>query len=98
MTPKKGLKYGMLVSGCLFFVILIGVLVVGIISYDGHCISFEPPVRPCNLLEFLLPYTLLLIVFSMIGKPILFFALLAILFAFPVIGYVIGKRKSDLET
>jgi len=97
MTPKKGLKFGMIASGCLFFVILMGALVVGIRSYDGHCISFEPPVRPCNILEYLLPYTLLLIVYSMIGKPILFFTLLAILLAFPLIGYLIGKRKFDLE-
>jgi hypothetical protein len=97
MTTRKGLKYGMIASGCLLFVILMGVLIVGIRSYDGHCISFEPPVRPCNLLEYLLPYTLLLIVFSIVGKPILFFSIMAILLAFPFIGYLIGKRKFDVR-
>ena len=97
MTPKRGLKRGLLISGILLILILIGVLWVGISSYDGYCISFEPPKEPCSLLEYLLPYTLLLIVFSAIGKPMICLSVFVVLLAFPIIGYVVGKRRSMRE-
>ena len=95
MTPKKGLKVGLLISGILALLIFAGILIVGIRSYDGHCISFEPPKRPCSILEFLFPYLLLLVVFSIIGKPVLAIIALIIVVAPPAIGYLVGKRKSS---
>lgn len=97
MTPKKGFKSGLLVSGALFLLILAGILAIGISSYEGHCISFEPPERPCNLLEFLIPYVLLLVVFSIVGKPILLIIALIIVLLPPIIGYLIGRRKSSAK-
>jgi hypothetical protein len=97
MTPKRGLKRGLLVSGILLILILVGVLWFGVSSYDGYCISFEPPRRPCNLLEYLFPYTLLLIVFSAIGKPMICLSVFVVLLAFPIIGYVVGKRRFNRE-
>jgi len=96
MTPKKGFTIGLFVSGILVFLILVGILIVGLSSYEGHCISFEPPERPCNVIEFLIPYLLLLIVYSIIEKPILFLILLILILMPPVIGYLIGKRKSSV--
>jgi hypothetical protein len=97
MTPKKGFKVGLLVSGILALLILVGILIVGLSSYEGHCISFEPPERPCNILEFLVPYLLLLIVYSIIGRPILAVSVFVIILTPPVIGYLIGKTKSRAE-
>jgi len=97
MTPKKGLKVGLLISGILALLILIGILIVGLSLYDGYCISFEPPKRPCSILEFLFPYLLLLIVFSIIGKPVLAIIVVFIVVVPPVIGYIIGRRKSGPE-
>ena len=94
MTPKNGFRTGLLVSGILALLILVGILVVGLSSYEGHCISFEPPERPCTILEFLPPYLLLLIVYSIVGRPIWGVIVFVIIISPPVIGYLIGKRKS----
>ena len=97
MSQKQGLKNGLIISGALVLLILAGVTAYGVISYDGYCISFEPPKRPCGLLEFLLPYILLFIVFSLIGKPILAIIFLIIILTPPIIGYIVGRRRSGAE-
>lgn len=95
MAPKQGIKSGLLISGILLGLILLGIVIYGVISYDGYCISFEPPKRECTLFEFLLPYLLLLVVYSLVGKPVLTLILISIIFIPPVIGYLQGKRKSN---
>jgi hypothetical protein len=97
MSPKQGLKNGLLISGALILLILAVVIAYGVISYDGYCISFEPPKRPCGIFEFLFPYILLLIVFSLIGKPILAIIFLFIVLTPPIIGYIVGRRRSGAE-
>jgi hypothetical protein len=97
MLPKQGLKRGLLISGALALLILAGVIAVGGSSYDGYCISFEPPKRPCGIFEFLVPYILLLIVFSIIGKPILAITFFFIIVAPPIIGYLVGRRNAGSE-
>jgi hypothetical protein len=97
MSPKKGLRVGLLISGVLVLLILAGIIMTGVRSYDGYCISFEPPKRPCGILEFLFPYLLLLIVFSVIGKPVLAIIFLIIVVTPPIIGYVFGRRKTSTE-
>lgn len=97
MTPKKGFRVGLIGSGILVLLILVGILIFGLSSYDGHCISFEPPERPCTFLEFLPAYLFLLILYSMIGKPVLALNVILILLVPPVIGYLIGKGKSRAE-
>jgi hypothetical protein len=94
MSPKRSLKIGFVVSGVLALLILAGFIVVGILAYDGHCVSFEPPKRPCGFFQFLIPYLLILIVFSAIGKPILAFGLLLTLAAPPIAGYLMDRRRS----
>lgn len=44
-----------------------------------------------------IPYVLLLVVFSIVGKPILLIIALILLLAPPIIGYLIGRRKSKAE-
>ena len=97
MTPKKGFKSGLIVSGILLLLFLLGILIVGIVSYEGHCISFEPPERECTIFEFLYPYLLLLVVYSVVGKPILALIFFSILLTPPVIGYYLGNRKSKAD-
>jgi hypothetical protein len=94
MSPNRGLKIGLIASGALALVVLAGVIVVGIQSYDGYCVSFEPPKRPCGLLQFLIPYLLLLIVFSLFGKPILAIIFLLMIAAPPFVGYWIGRTRA----
>jgi hypothetical protein len=94
MSPKRGLKIGLIASGALALMILAGVIIVGIQSYDGYCVSFEPPKRPCGLLHFLMPYLLFLIVFSVIGRPVLAIMFLLIVAALPIAGYLLGRRRS----
>jgi len=97
MASSKAFKVGLLISGSLIMIILVGTLVVGISSYEGHCISFEPPERPCTLLEFLFPYLLLWIVFSIVEKPILTFLVLDFILAPTIIGYLLGRKESQGE-
>jgi hypothetical protein len=92
-TPKNGFRTGMRASVFLLLLIFVGILLVGITSYDGHCISFEPPQRECNIFEFLFPYVLIFIVFSVISKPMLFLIILITLIALPIVGYMIGKKN-----
>jgi hypothetical protein len=94
MSPKQGMKIGLLISGALALLILAGLIVFGVSSYDGYCISFEPPKRPCGILEFLIPYLLLLVVFSVIGKPILAIIFFFVIVTPPLIGYIVGRRNA----
>ena len=94
MTAKKGLKSGLIVSGIFLDLIFLGILIYGLTAYDGHCISFEPPERTCTVLEFLLPYLLFLVVYSLVGKPILAVILFLIIFVPPLVGCLQDKRKS----
>jgi hypothetical protein len=94
MSSKQGFKVGVLISGILALIIISGILIAGIRSYDGYCVSFEPPKRPCGILEFLLPYLLLWIVFSVIGRPILAIGFFFIVVAPPMLGYMICRSKS----
>jgi hypothetical protein len=94
MSSKQGFKVGVLISGILALMIISGILIAGVRSYDGYCVSFEPPKRPCGILEFLLPYLLLWIVFSVIGRPILAIGFFIIVVAPPMLGYMICRRKS----
>jgi hypothetical protein len=98
MSPKQGLKTGLLISGALVLLILAGVIAFGVSSYDGYCISFEPPKRPCSILEFLFPYILLLIVFSILGRPILAIIFLLVIVTPPIIGYIVGRMRAGSET
>ncbi len=97
MTPKKGFRSGLIVSGIFLLLFFLGILIVGIISYDGYCISFEPPQRECNIFEFLYPYLLLLVVYSVVGRPILALIFFSILLPPPVIGFSLGYRKSKAD-
>jgi hypothetical protein len=93
MTRKQGLKTGLVVSGILLGLIFLGILIYGLTSYEGYCISFEPPKRECNILEFIFPYLLLLAVYSVFGKPVLALILVLIILIPPMVGYLLGKRK-----
>ena len=95
MSPKKGLRTGILLSGVVVFSILAVVLVGGIRAYDGNCLSFEPPNRPCGLLEFLVPYTLLVAGFSAFDKPFLSLGLILLIVGAPLVGFIVGKRRSN---
>jgi hypothetical protein len=97
METKRGFKNGLLVSGFLVFLLLAGILFVGLQAYEGHCLSFEPPERPCSLLEFLYPYLLLLILYSIMGRPIISICIFVIILAPPLIGRLLGKRSSKPE-
>lgn len=91
----SGLKTGVKALLALLLLTVAGVAAVGVRSYDGHCISFEPPKRPCSLIEFLIPYTLTLAMFSLIGKPIRFLSLTLILLAPLLIGYLFSSRSGN---
>jgi hypothetical protein len=98
MADRKWARLGVLISGVLFFCLLMVVVLVGITSYQGYCISFEPPPESCTLMEFLLPYLFLLIVFWLFGKPVLSLAILAFILAPSIIGWLLEKRHPEKES
>jgi len=97
MTPKKGFKVGLLVSCVLALLVILGILIFGLISYEGYCISFEPPERQCTFSEFLPGYLFLIILYSIIGKPVFALVFALIIFSPSIIGYLIVNRKSRAE-
>ena len=97
MTPKNGLKVGLVISFALTLVILLGIVIVGLSSYDGYCISFEPPARPCDILEYIFPYLVLRVFFSIVIWPIKSSFIYIIILSPPIIGYLLGKRNSIPE-
>jgi len=97
MTPRKGFRVGLLISGTLVFLILMVAVYIGLSSYDGYCIYFEPPKRPCTMWEFLLPYLFLLILYWIFGKPIWTIIIFILLLAPPLIGFFLGRKKTKAE-
>jgi len=97
MNFRKSLKVGLIVSGILILLLFSGILIFGLISYEGYCISFEPPERQCTFFEFLPAYLFLVILYSIIGKPVFALVFVIIILTPSIIGYLIGKRKSRAE-
>jgi len=93
MNLKKEYKTGCLISGILILLLVIGILIVGVRAYEGHCLAFEPPERPCSLLQFLYPYLVLLVVYSIIGRPILAILVFLIILAPALIGFLLSRRS-----
>lgn len=93
---KIGFRYGLLASACLLGLVLLAALVVAFQSYDGRCISFEPPPTDCTLLEYLPGYAFLLLIYWAFGRPLLSIACLALLLLLPLGGYLLGRRASPL--
>jgi hypothetical protein len=92
MTPRRGFEIGVLASASLLSLGVVIALAIGASAYDGHCISFEPPKEPCTLLQYLVPYMLLLAVYSIAGRPIWSILALLVLLALPAVGYLVGRR------
>jgi hypothetical protein len=92
------LKVGMFISLGILLLTLLVVLWVGVRSYDGHCMSFEPPRRPCTLLQFLIPYVLVLVLFSAVGKPMLTLVVLVAVIVPPIGGYLVDRRRLNSTT
>jgi hypothetical protein len=76
----------------IILVLLGAFLVYSVRSYDGTCPSFEPPSRSCSFIQFLLPAFFLVVLFILVTKPLLSFSILLLIFALPVIGFVLGRR------
>jgi hypothetical protein len=93
MTPHKGLKRGLLGSAIVIALILVAFLVVSIASYDGHCVSFEPPKRPCSLIAYLYPSFILFVFYTAIGRPFLFLSVLLVVLILPLVGFLVDKRR-----
>ena len=93
MIARKGLRLGLLASCLLFLGILAIPLVLGITSYDGYCVSFEPPKRPCTFLEYLGPTFILTLLYLAFGRPLLSLFLVVALLALPLVGYFVDKRR-----
>jgi hypothetical protein len=98
MADRNRARLGFLISIFLFLCLLAAITLVGISGYEGNCISFEPPPEPCTLLEYLLPYLLLLVVFWIFGKPLLSLAILALILAPGITGWMLEKRRPDKES
>ncbi len=97
MKSGKGFKIGLIVSAILILLILGGSLTIGLRSYDGIFIPFEPPQQIYTFLEFVPPYLLLLIVYSIFGKLVLALLVFLIILSPSVIGYLAGEGKSGIE-
>ena len=93
MNARKGLRLGLLASCLLFLAILAIPLTICITSYDGHCVSFEPPKRPCTFLEYLGTAFILNLVYLAFGRPVLYVFLVAGMLALPLVGHIVDKRK-----
>jgi hypothetical protein len=93
MTSKKGFKIGLLISFVLLMVILLGFLIAGFRSYDGVCISVEPPEHPCTFIEYIIPYLMMRLFFPIIIWPIGSYLVAGLLLLLPFLGYLIGERN-----
>ena len=96
MKARKGFTFGCLSS------VLVAVAIVSIIlisnagSYEGECISFEPPARKCSFGEYLQQVVLLILIFSPFTDTFLFCSISLLLIILPILGWRIGK-KADLK-
>jgi hypothetical protein len=76
---------------CLLLAVAIA---IGVASFDGTCISFEPPTRSCTLLQFLIPYLLLLLVYWIVGRPMLALVIGLIILIAPLVGWFVSRSGS----
>lgn len=96
MKARKGFTFGCISS------VLVAVAIVSIIlityagSYEGECISFEPPAGKCSIGEYLLQVVLIILIFSPFTDTYLFCSISLVLLFLPILGWRIGK-KVDLK-
>jgi hypothetical protein len=73
-------------------------LSVSIASYEGNCVSFEPPTRPCALSEYLGSAFLLTLVYFAFGRPLLCIGLVVLILLLPLVGFLVGRRDGQPTT
>jgi ABC-type dipeptide/oligopeptide/nickel transport system permease subunit len=95
MYARKGLRSGLKISGAIIILILIVAVYIGLSSYDGYCISWEPPRRPCTLGEYFPAYIFLMIMFWIFGRPIWTILVFILLLAPPLTGYILGRKAKS---
>ena len=92
MSAKRGFALGCIGSLLLVTVIVSIILILNSASYQGECISFEPPAGDCSLFEYLLQVLVLVLISSPFTHTFLFFSLLAVILMLPILGIGIGRR------
>jgi hypothetical protein len=97
---NRGINIGLIISAVIIILVLAIVIVIaiGVESFNGTCISFEPPARSCTLLEFLIPYLLLLLVYWVVEKPVLTLLIAVLVLAAPLAGWIVSRDRSKGAT
>jgi hypothetical protein len=95
MDPRKGFRSGLLTSGSIILLILMVFVYIGLSSYDGYCISWDPPRRPCTLGEYFPAYLFLMIMFWIFGRPVWTILIFILLLIPPLTGYILGRKAKS---
>lgn len=96
MSARRGLLFGCIGSLGLVVVVFAIVLSSEAWSYQGHCISFEPPARECSIVQYLFLLVILSIVFPLpFVYRLLSWSIWLIVLLLPILGYEIGKRSES---
>jgi hypothetical protein len=94
----RGLIIGLIISAVIIILVLAVAIAIGVGSFNGTCISFEPPARSCTLLEFLISYLLLLLVYWVLEKPVLTLLVVVLVLAAPFAGWIVSRGRSKGST
>jgi hypothetical protein len=92
MKARKGFAVGCISSVLIVIAIVLIILISNAGSYDGECISFEPPARKCSFGEYIRQVGLLILIFSPFTDTFLFCSISLVLLFLPILGWRIGTR------
>ena len=59
-------------------------------SYEGYCAGFEPPIRECNLPEYLVQLAVITLLASSFTSRLLAWGILMTALPLPIIGHQLG--------
>jgi hypothetical protein len=90
--------WGLLASAMILMLVFAGIALVASTSFEGECISFEPPSQSCSLGRYLVQAVVLTVLAAPWTHTSLFILAVAILVGLPIAGLVVGIFRARTAT